>query len=121
VKACVLTCVIAVSVAAQEIDTAKFRRIAAPWFIARSRQKPNQSDVILQRCKKRRTEPDSVLSSTAFLRSIPRADVTTRFGQKDSPTACLICHSERDARWVAGQLQNWTRATGASVTPTIYP
>jgi hypothetical protein len=52
---------------------------------------------------------------------IPRADFTARFGQKDSPNACLICHSERDARWVGGQLQNWTRATGASVTRTIYP
>jgi predicted CXXCH cytochrome family protein len=37
----------------------------------------------------------------------PRAEDTLRFGQKDSPNACLLCHGEKDAQWVARQLQSW--------------
>lgn len=36
---------------------------------------------------------------------IPRADFTSRFGQQDSPNACLLCHEERDAAWVEARLR----------------
>jgi predicted CXXCH cytochrome family protein len=38
---------------------------------------------------------------------IPRADTTLRFGQKESPNACLSCHREKDAQWAAARLQSW--------------
>jgi predicted CXXCH cytochrome family protein len=38
---------------------------------------------------------------------IPRAEPTARFGQKESPNACLICHGGKDIQWVGGQLQAW--------------
>ncbi|HEX4773002.1 MAG TPA: cytochrome c3 family protein [Bryobacteraceae bacterium] len=38
---------------------------------------------------------------------IPRADLTQRFGQAESPNACLLCHSEKDTGWVEQQLQRW--------------
>jgi len=38
---------------------------------------------------------------------IPRADLTERFGQKESPNACLICHSDKAAQWAEQQLQKW--------------
>ena len=30
---------------------------------------------------------------------IPRADLTQRFGQEESPNACLLCHSKKTAEW----------------------
>lgn len=38
---------------------------------------------------------------------IPTADLTERFGQQESPSACLLCHSNRDAKWAEQQLQKW--------------
>ena len=38
---------------------------------------------------------------------IPTADLTQRFGQEDSPNACLICHKEKDANWAAAKLERW--------------
>jgi len=38
---------------------------------------------------------------------IPRAEMTLRFGAEESPNACLLCHSEKDARWVELKLQAW--------------
>ncbi|MFN7997679.1 MAG: cytochrome c3 family protein [Bryobacteraceae bacterium] len=38
---------------------------------------------------------------------IPRADMTQRFGQAESPNACLLCHKEKDAQWLAARLQSW--------------
>jgi tetratricopeptide (TPR) repeat protein len=38
---------------------------------------------------------------------IPRADLTQRFGQNDSPNACLLCHKEQDANWAASKLERW--------------
>ncbi len=38
---------------------------------------------------------------------VPRADTTLRFGQQESPNACLMCHKEKDARWAAARLQSW--------------
>ena len=39
--------------------------------------------------------------------TIPSADLTERFGQEDSPNACLICHANRDGSWAAQALQQW--------------
>lgn len=38
---------------------------------------------------------------------IPNADMTLRFGQEESPNACLLCHSNRDAQWVNQKLVAW--------------
>ena len=46
---------------------------------------------------------------------IPDAGVTLRFGQKDSPNACLLCHKEKDAAWVKQQLMAWTASRAAQL------
>lgn len=38
---------------------------------------------------------------------IPRPDFTVRFGQKESPNACLICHTNRGAGWLLENLSRW--------------
>jgi predicted CXXCH cytochrome family protein len=38
---------------------------------------------------------------------IPDAGMTARFGQGDSPNACLTCHSDRDSVWLSRQLIAW--------------
>jgi predicted CXXCH cytochrome family protein len=38
---------------------------------------------------------------------IPNAAMTLRFGEKESPNACLLCHKEKGAQWVQGQLAAW--------------
>lgn len=38
---------------------------------------------------------------------IPRADLTERFGQSESPNACLICHAQKNAGWARQLLQIW--------------
>jgi predicted CXXCH cytochrome family protein len=38
---------------------------------------------------------------------IPTADLTERFGQKESPNACLNCHGEKDASWARRSLELW--------------
>ena len=38
---------------------------------------------------------------------IPDARATERFGQKDSPNACLSCHPTKDAAWAGAQLSAW--------------
>jgi hypothetical protein len=38
---------------------------------------------------------------------IPRADLTKRFGQKEAPNACLLCHSNQDAAWAEAKLERW--------------
>ena len=38
---------------------------------------------------------------------IPNAEMVLRFGQHESPNACLLCHSGKDATWVKEQLQAW--------------
>jgi predicted CXXCH cytochrome family protein len=38
---------------------------------------------------------------------IPNAEMTERFGAGQSPNACLLCHSAKDARWVELKLQAW--------------
>jgi predicted CXXCH cytochrome family protein len=38
---------------------------------------------------------------------IPNPDMTQRFGQSESPNACLLCHSEKTAQWVKQQISGW--------------
>jgi len=38
---------------------------------------------------------------------IPNAEMTKRFGQEESPNACLLCHTEKNAEWVGQQLSGW--------------
>ena len=38
---------------------------------------------------------------------IPNPDMTERFGQSESPNACLLCHTEKSAQWVKLQITNW--------------
>lgn len=46
---------------------------------------------------------------------IPDASMTARFGQEQSPNACLICHRERDAQWVGDELASWRSRVPSSV------
>ena len=41
---------------------------------------------------------------------IPNADMTQRFGQPESPNACLLCHAEKNALWVKQQISSWKAA-----------
>jgi tetratricopeptide (TPR) repeat protein len=38
---------------------------------------------------------------------IPDAEMTQRFGQEQSPNACLLCHSQKNAQWVRQRLLAW--------------
>ena len=38
---------------------------------------------------------------------VPNADMTARFGQQDSPNACLLCHAEKTPEWLQAQLKSW--------------
>jgi predicted CXXCH cytochrome family protein len=52
---------------------------------------------------------DAVLfrARTHQIDDIPNADMTERFGQEESPNACLLCHSEKSVKWVRLELQSW--------------
>ena len=43
---------------------------------------------------------------------IPDVEMTLRFGQQDSPIACLSCHTEKTAQWVQKQLVSWKSIPG---------
>jgi predicted CXXCH cytochrome family protein len=38
---------------------------------------------------------------------IPDADLTLRFGQQESPNACLLCHTQKNAQWVKDAMRGW--------------
>ncbi len=38
---------------------------------------------------------------------IPNAEMTKRFGQEESPNACLLCHKEKNAEWVGEKMSGW--------------
>ena len=38
---------------------------------------------------------------------IPNAQMTLRFGQQESPNACLLCHTDKSPQWLESQLQSW--------------
>lgn len=44
---------------------------------------------------------------------IPSAAMTKRFGEEESPNACLLCHSKNDADWVEKQLSKWKAAVAS--------
>jgi hypothetical protein len=52
---------------------------------------------------------DAVLARARYhqIDDIPNAEMTQRFGQEDSPNACLLCHTEKNAQWVETQLKSW--------------
>jgi predicted CXXCH cytochrome family protein len=41
---------------------------------------------------------------------IPNPDMAQRFGQSESPNACLQCHTEKSAIWVKQQITSWKAA-----------
>lgn len=55
---------------------------------------------------------DAVLfrARTHQIDDIPNAEMTQRFGQEESPNACLLCHSEKNAEWVKQELPAWKPA-----------
>jgi predicted CXXCH cytochrome family protein len=38
---------------------------------------------------------------------IPDVEMTARFGESDSPNACLSCHRDKDARWLVDSMAAW--------------
>lgn len=48
---------------------------------------------------------------------IPRADLVARYGPEQSPNACLLCHTDKDARWLASQLSAWPRSSRPPSAP----
>lgn len=38
---------------------------------------------------------------------IPNAEMTKRFGREESPNACLLCHTEKNAEWAGQRLSDW--------------
>ncbi len=38
---------------------------------------------------------------------IPDAEMTARFGEPDSPNACLACHRDKDVRWLVASMAAW--------------
>jgi predicted CXXCH cytochrome family protein len=57
---------------------------------------------------------DAVLfrARTHQIDDIPNAGMTERFGQEESPNACLLCHSGKTANWVNLELQTWKPTPG---------
>ncbi|HMD86087.1 MAG TPA: multiheme c-type cytochrome [Terriglobia bacterium] len=55
---------------------------------------------------------------THQLDDIPKAEMTERFGQKDSPNACLICHTDKDIAWLKRELSKWPDKKGDKVAST---
>lgn len=41
---------------------------------------------------------------------IPNPDMTQRFGQSESPNACLLCHADKSGPWVKQQISSWKAA-----------
>ena len=46
-------------------------------------------------------------AGTHRIDDIPDAEMTMRFGQKESPNACLQCHEDKGATWAREQLAAW--------------
>jgi len=40
----------------------------------------------------------------------PSVEFTERFGQAESPNACLLCHKDKDTQWLREQLRSWRSA-----------
>jgi hypothetical protein len=52
---------------------------------------------------------------------IPNPEMTLRFGQQDSPNACLLCHAGKTANWVQSQLLDWKSARPVPVAVQRTP
>jgi predicted CXXCH cytochrome family protein len=48
-------------------------------------------------------------SATHEIDDTPDAEMARRFGPEESPNACLLCHRDKDASWLALRLQNRVR------------
>ena len=59
---------------------------------------------------------DALLFRTRYhqIDDIPNPEMTKRFGQEESPNACLLCHTEKNAEWAGQRLSGWKtlRASG---------
>lgn len=40
---------------------------------------------------------------------VPDVEMTERFGQKDSPNACLMCHQDKTVSWLKEEMKRFTR------------
>jgi hypothetical protein len=49
---------------------------------------------------------------------IPNPEMTDRFGQEESPNACLLCHGQRNAEWVQQRLLEW-KTLGLNQAPAF--
>ena len=54
-------------------------------------------------------------SRTHQIDDIPNAEATQRFGQEESPNACLLCHRNQSAQWVRDRLRGWKRTEANAV------
>jgi tetratricopeptide (TPR) repeat protein len=52
---------------------------------------------------------------THQLDDIPNAEMTARFGQENSPNACLICHKDKDIAWLRVELSHWNERGGGTL------
>ena len=54
------------------------------------------------------------LARTHRIDDIPSPQMTERFGEKDSPSACLICHTDKSTAWLAQELEKGWRTSRVS-------
>jgi len=52
---------------------------------------------------------------THQLDDIPNAKMTARYGQENSPNACLICHKDKDIAWLKAELSKWNGREGRTL------
>jgi len=50
------------------------------------------------------------LSRSHQIDEIPDAEMTARFGDADSPNACLDCHRDKDTKWLVASMAAWRPA-----------
>jgi tetratricopeptide (TPR) repeat protein len=55
------------------------------------------------------------MARTHRIDDTPNVENTLRFGQADSPSACLLCHPTKDARWVGRSLTSWREGKQVSI------
>ena len=53
-------------------------------------------------------------AGTHKIDDIPDAERTARFGQEESPNACLLCHEDRNTQWLTVALRAWGKSEPAS-------
>ena len=72
-----------------------------------SRHKPNSEASECVTCHMPRIVNALLFKTRSHQIEIPSADLTERFGQKESPNVCLTCHSEKGVGWAKEQLAGW--------------